>query len=541
MISRIAVWQKALNVAIEEGVKVENHSKLMKMVRDWREQAKRNQYDGMDLEAWEQRLLRIFDTERNVIKEELVDDSDQSWIPTKSEPATVPANVPEAIKLVIAKAMVRHHGLIFSTNETEQLNGWRKVFRIAQGNGAFYDSISGMRESIAHWKGRALAKLNKDPSCIGQLDKLMYSIYGIDTGELNFEDIGGNNGEKMAKNAAPDLAVSRLTTGGKIALLEEMLRNNIGNIEDIENLNAGSFHKQKYYAWKNVLLVGNAVGGNFPNLLSLTHFVKTQLKIPTEAKLRNRCSKINEIDMLVIKVYEMDGSEDLEFEAEHNVSIDTHHGCRMCQVQFARFDELRAHQQMMHGQMPELDIAKKCRICGYDVGMDKPAMRVHMRSFHPQEPFFCDHCDLFFINDPEYYEHVAGHVDDYNPMETLEELSDASDDEVPKKEIGSDNVRQKTRRGVYRKRVKIELPLPMETDELPKIGKKEGGLCPHCGEVVIGKHSGLFCLFPALFKPKIITVYVEMSQISSKNSQVSIKCSQISSKNCQITSKNCEI
>ena len=74
MCDRIAVWQKALNVAIEEGVKIENHSKLMKMVREWREQAKRNEIEGLEVQPWERRLISIF--EDDTIKEEVMDTTD---------------------------------------------------------------------------------------------------------------------------------------------------------------------------------------------------------------------------------------------------------------------------------------------------------------------------------------------------------------------------------------------------------------------------------------------------------------------------------
>ena len=93
--------------------------------------------------------------------------------------------VPDPIKLVIAKAMFRHKLLLFK--ETHQDSGWRKVYRIAQANGAFYDSINSMRVSIGQWKMKALAKLSKDPKAITELDKLIYQIYDVDTGELDCE------------------------------------------------------------------------------------------------------------------------------------------------------------------------------------------------------------------------------------------------------------------------------------------------------------------------------------------------------------------
>ena len=181
---RIAIWQKALNVAIGEGVKIENHSKLMRMVREWREHAKRSQSEGISLHPWEHKLLEIFD-EQPIKKEDPDDDGTDADYLTNWQENEAGFTVPDPIKLVIAKAMFRHKLLLFK--ETHQDSGWRKVYRIAQANGAFYDSINSMRVSIGQWKMKALAKLSKDPKAITELDKLIYQIYDVDTGELDCE------------------------------------------------------------------------------------------------------------------------------------------------------------------------------------------------------------------------------------------------------------------------------------------------------------------------------------------------------------------
>ena len=128
--------------------------------------------------------------------------------------------------------------------------------------------------------------------------------------------------------------------------------------------------------------------------------------------------------------------------------------------------------------------SRKCRLCGNDVG-EKPAMRAHLRTNHPQEPFVCDYCETMFFNDLDFYQHVKEHVV-YNPMESLEEVPEQNnvEENEPKPNTSSALVTRQRKRGVYRKRVKVEIPAPEETEgELPRIGKKEGGLCPHCGEV----------------------------------------------------------
>merc|ERR1712062_323176 len=91
----------------------------------------------------------------------------------------------------------------------------------------------------------------------------------------------------------------------------------------------------------------------------------------------------------------------------------------------------------------------------------------------------CDYCDRNFFDDDDYYQHAKTHVA-YNAFETLEEVIDESEEEL-RNDMGNSTTMKQRKRGVYRKRAKIELPLPL-SDELPKISKKEGGLCPHCGE-----------------------------------------------------------
>ena len=112
-------------------------------------------------------------------------------------------------------------------------------------------------------------------------------------------------------------------------------------------------------------------------------------------------------------------------------------------------------------------------------------MRAHLRTNHPQEPFVCDYCETMFFNDLDFYQHVKEHVV-YNPMESLEEVPEQNnvEENEPKPNTSSALVTRQRKRGVYRKRVKVEIPAPEETEgELPRIGKKEGGLCPHGGEV----------------------------------------------------------
>merc|ERR1712045_121999 len=106
-------------------------------------------------------------------------------------------------------------------------------------------------------------------------------------------------------------------------------------------------HKARFYAWTNVLQVANAVGGNFPSLAQLTTYVHHQLKIPTIQKIQSR-DKINEIDSLVANIFDDLDTTGLEFQPEYNISIETQHGCRLCQLQFSRFDELHIHQQIAH-------------------------------------------------------------------------------------------------------------------------------------------------------------------------------------------------
>ena len=94
-----------------------------------------------------------------------------------------------------------------------------------------------------------------------------------------------------------------------------------------------------------------------------------------------------------------------------------------------------------------------------------------------------------FFNDLDFYQHVKEHVV-YNPLESLEEvLEDTIEDDSKSNNIygstamrGAATTRQR-KRGMYRKRVKVEITAPDEGEgELPRVGKKEGGLCPHCGE-----------------------------------------------------------
>ena len=307
----------------------------------------------------------------------------------------------------------------------------------------------------------------------------MISIYDLDVGQLDVNQI-----KEPASKSGNFLIPIRLTTGGKIGILEEMLRNKPYLVESQGYMPS---HRDRFYAWHNVLRVAHSVGGNFSNVIQLSNYVKIQLKSATEDKIHSR-QKIDEVDSLVFKIFEDLDSSGLEFESDYQVYMETQHGCRMCQISFHRFDELRLHQQMHHGQGLEQDFARKCRLCGNDVG-DKPAMRAHVRANHPQEPFVCDYCDQMFFSDLDFYQHVKEHVP-YDPMESLEEvIEEVMDDELkPLAGQGASGLKQR-KRGVYRKRVKVEIPLPEDAEgELPRIGKKEGGLCPHCGEVKFQKY-----------------------------------------------------
>ena len=69
------------------------------------------------------------------------------------------------------------------------------------------------------------------------------------------------------------------------------------------------------------------------------------------------------------------------------------------------------------------------------MGFDKPAVRSHFRTSHPQEPFLCDYCDRNFFDDEDYYQHAKTHVA-YNAFETLEEVIDESEEEL-RNDIGN--------------------------------------------------------------------------------------------------------
>jgi hypothetical protein len=169
-------------------------------------------------------------------------------------------------------------------------------------------------------------------------------------------------------------------SGAKMSILEEMYRNK----EAVSSL--GSDHKMKFFGWKNVLRVAKSVGGEFDSLASLTSYIKHQLTSPAEAKIQSR-ERINELDTLVFKIYDDLDSSGLDYEPEFNLpesglnqqQHQQQHVCRLCQVSYQRFDQLRGHQQMVHGQDPEADIDRKCRICGLDVGLEKAAVRAHFR------------------------------------------------------------------------------------------------------------------------------------------------------------------
>ena len=64
-----------------------------------------------------------------------------------------------------------------------------------------------------------MEKLTKDPGSIRDLDKLMISTYDLDVGELDIEQI-----KEPTTKSGNFLVPIRLTTGGKISILEEALR-----------------------------------------------------------------------------------------------------------------------------------------------------------------------------------------------------------------------------------------------------------------------------------------------------------------------------
>ena len=143
---------------------------MIKIVKEWREIAQKNRNEGSSLEPWENLVLSIFDAPK--IKEELeLEDDDPSWLKSEASAYGVPGPVPETIKVIIAKSLVRQKQLVFSDSEIDQENGWRKVFRIANGNGAFLDGITTLKATVEQWKIRAMEKLAKDPGSIRELDK----------------------------------------------------------------------------------------------------------------------------------------------------------------------------------------------------------------------------------------------------------------------------------------------------------------------------------------------------------------------------------
>ena len=480
---KTAVWQKAINIAIGNGIKVENRKLMNKMVKEWRETAQQNREDGTDLAPWEVLILDIFD--ETTVKTEQMDDpgaDNKDWTRSLDHGMSQSASVPNNVKKALAKTLLKHRLLILSNLDQERESGWRKVFRVALSNGAYYDTIESMKSAIEEWKVTAQQKLSKDPASISELDKIIFKIYDVNIGNLDLDTI--STPKTPLKIEAP---TTRLSVGGKMSILEEMIRNKSGLLGDV-NIT----HHDRFYAWTHVLKVANAVGGNFSSIAQLSTYVDFQLKSPTCQKSQSISSSVNEIDTLVAKIFDINISH-LPFQADYHPESpeDQRHPCRLCQQPFERFDELRIHQQMAHGQVTDAaGLGQKCRICGLDIGSEKAAVRVHFRNKHPQEAFGCDYCDTLFVNDDEFYLHAKGHIE-YRPLETLEEVSDPCEDQEEASD-GDDKplATQRTarvkpkKRGMYRKRVKIELP-PPESDEVPKIvGKKEGGLCPHCGEVL---------------------------------------------------------
>lgn len=72
--------------------------------------AQKNRSEDATLEPWEDLVLSIFDAPK--IKEEIEDEDDSSWMKTESSYG-ISGSVPEAIKVIIAKSIMRQKQLIF--------------------------------------------------------------------------------------------------------------------------------------------------------------------------------------------------------------------------------------------------------------------------------------------------------------------------------------------------------------------------------------------------------------------------------------------
>ena len=74
--------------------------------------AQKNRNEDATLEPWEDLVLSIFDAPK--IKEEIEEDEeDSSWMKTESSSYGISGSVPEAIKVIIAKSMMRQKQMIF--------------------------------------------------------------------------------------------------------------------------------------------------------------------------------------------------------------------------------------------------------------------------------------------------------------------------------------------------------------------------------------------------------------------------------------------
>ena len=74
--------------------------------------AQKNRSEDATLEPWEDLVLSIFDAPK--IKEEIEEDEeDSSWMKTESSSYGISGSVPEAIKVIIAKSIMRQKQLIF--------------------------------------------------------------------------------------------------------------------------------------------------------------------------------------------------------------------------------------------------------------------------------------------------------------------------------------------------------------------------------------------------------------------------------------------
>ena len=81
-----------------------------------------------------------------------------------------------------------------------------------------------------------------------------------------------------------------------------------------------------------------------------------------------------------------------------------------------------------------------------------------------------------------------------------------------------------------------DIPPLISNSQVTSPQKEEDQPLPRRPSPALPAHSGLFCLFPAHFKPNMTMFQVEICQISRATGQISSRSSQISSKNYKISS-----